>query len=57
MKEKTYYNNLEAQLDLGEKCLKGIKVLESEKTIKRFQNLVDLNGEQYEITITKWKRL
>lgn len=57
MKEKTYYNNLEAQLDLGEKCLKGIKALESEKTIKRFQNLVDLNGEQYEITITKWKRL
>lgn len=57
MKEKTYYNKLEAQLDLGEKCLKGIKVLESEKTIKRFQNLVNINGEQYEITITKWKRL
>lgn len=57
MKEKTYYNNLEAQLDLGEKCLKGIKALESENTIKRFQSLVDLNGKQYEITITKWKRL
>lgn len=57
MKEKTYYNNLEAQLDLGEKCLKGIKALESENTIKCFQSLVDLNGKQYEITITKWKRL
>ena len=57
MKEKTYYNDLEAQLDLGEKCLKGIKALESEDTIKRFQSLVDFNGKQYEITITKWKRL
>jgi hypothetical protein len=57
MKEKTYYNSLEAQLDLGEKCLKGIKALESENTIKRFQSLVYLNGKRYEITITKWKEL
>ena len=56
MKEKTYYNNLEAQLDLGEKCLKGIKALEGRDTIK-VQRLVDVNGKRYEITITEWKEL
>lgn len=56
MKEKTYYNNLEAQLDLGEKCLKDIEALESKDTIK-VQRLVDVNGKRYEITITKWKEL
>lgn len=68
MKEKTYYeileemggrtyDNFETQLDLGEKCLKGIEALEGKNTIKQFQSLVDLNGKQYEITITRWKGL
>lgn len=57
MKEKTYYDKFEAQLDLGEKCLKGIEALESKNTIKQFQSLVNLNGKRYEITITKWKGL
>ena len=68
MKEKTYYevivemegkqyDHLETQLSLGEKCLKGIEALEGKNTIKQFQSLVDLNGKQYEITITRWKGL
>ena len=68
MKEKTYfevleemngrtYDNFEAQLDLGEKCLKDINALESRDTIKRVQRLVDFNNKRYEITITKWKGL
>lgn len=67
MKEKTYYevleemggrtfDNFETQLDLGEKCLKDIKALESRDTIK-VQRLVDVNGKRYEITITEWKEL
>lgn len=66
MKEKNYfevleemngrtYDNFEAQLDLGEKCLKDIKALESKDTIKCVQRLVAFNGKQYEITITRWK--
>lgn len=50
------YDNFETQLDLGEKCLKDIKELENEDTIK-VQRLVDVNGKRYEITITKWKKL
>lgn len=68
MKEKTYYeiseemggrtyDNFEIQLDLGEKCLKGIEALESKNTIKQFQSLVELEGKRYEITITRWKGL
>lgn len=68
MKEKTYYevleeigghtyDNFETQLDLGEKCLKDIKALESRDTIKRVQRLIDVNGKQYEITVTRWKGL
>lgn len=68
MKEKTYYevleeigghtyDNFETQLDLGEKCLKDIKALESRDTIKRVQRLIDVNGKQYEITITRWNGL
>lgn len=68
MKEKTYYevleeigghtyDNFETQLDLGEKCLKDIKALESRDTIKRVQRLIDVNGKRYEITVTKWKGL
>lgn len=57
MKEKTYYDKFEAQLDLGEKCLKDIKALESRDTIKRVQRLIDVNGKQYEITVTRWKGL
>lgn len=68
MKEKTYYevivemegkqyDHLETQLDLGEKCLKDIKALESRDTIKRVQRLIDVNGKQYEITVTRWKGL
>lgn len=66
MKEKTYfevlaevegrsYDNLETQLDLGEKCLKDIKALESSDTTTRVQRIADVNGKQYEITTTKWK--
>lgn len=68
MKEKTYYevivemegkqyDELETQLSLGEKCLKGIEALESKNTIKQFQSLVELEGKIYEITVTKWKGL
>lgn len=68
MKEKTYYevleeisghtyDNFETQLDLGEKCLKDIKALESRDAIKRVQRLIDVNGKQYEITVTRWKGL
>ncbi len=68
MKEKTYYevleeigghtyDNFETQLDLGEKCLKDIKALESRDTIKRVQRLIDVNGKRYKITVTKWKGL
>lgn len=66
MKEKTYYevleemggrayDNFETQLDLGEKCLKDIKALESSDTATRVQRIADVNGKQYEITTTKWK--
>ena len=57
MKEKTYYDKIEAQLDFGEKCLKDIKALESSDTIKCVQRIINFNGKQYEITITKWKGL
>ena len=68
MKEKMYYevivemegkqyDKLEAQLDLGEKCLRDIMAIESRDTMKCLQRLVDFNGKQYEITITKWKGL
>ena len=67
MKEKTYYevleemggrtfDNFETQLDLAEKCLKDIKALEGRDTIK-VQRLVDVNGKQYKIIITEWKKL
>nr|DAO64632.1 MAG TPA: hypothetical protein [Caudoviricetes sp.] len=68
MKEKTYYevleemtgrtyDNFEAQLDLGEKCLKDIMAIESRDTIKCVQRLVNFNGKEYEITIERWKGL
>lgn len=66
MKEKSYfevleemegraYDNFEIQLDLGEKCLKDIKALESSDITTRVQRIADVNGKQYEITTTKWK--
>ena len=51
------FDNFETQLDLGEKCLKDIKALESRDTITSVQRIVDVNGKQYEITTTRWKGL
>lgn len=66
MKEKTYfevlakaegrsYDNLETQLEIGENCIRDIKVLENSKDAKVIERLVKVNGKRYNISISEWK--
>lgn len=67
MKEKSYfevlaesegrsYDNLETQLEIGENCIRDIKVLENSKDAKAIEHLVKVNGKRYNISISEWKR-
>ena len=66
MKEKSYfevlaeaegrsYDKLETQLEIGENCIRDIKVLESSKDAKTVERLVTVNGKRYNISISEWK--
>lgn len=66
MKEKTYYevlaeaegrsyDNLETQLEIGENCIRDIKMLENSKDTKAVERLVKVNGKRYNISISEWK--
>lgn len=66
MKEKSYfevlaeaegrsYDKLETQLEIGENCIRDIKVLESNKDAKNIERLVTVNGKRYNISISEWK--
>lgn len=66
MKEKTYYevlaeaegrsyDNPETQLEIGENCIRDIKMLENSKDTKAVERLVKVNGKRYNISISEWK--
>lgn len=66
MKEKIYfevlakaegrsYDNLKTQLEIGENCIRDIKVLENSKDAKVIERLVKVNGKRYNISISEWK--